>query len=245
MVTILINKMVPPMAKLNAKLSLGDKVNQSAWRTLVLVPVLALGGLLMVFSAHLVAADTDGSIAVNPEAVFQSQCASCHGNTAKGTVLAPALAGQQSAYIQRQLMHFKNGLRGKHSTDSYGAQMLAIATALEAEAISQLAAYLSELDANKSSTTSATADLRKGYTYYHSTCGGCHGGQAEGNSMLNAPRLNTLSAEYLHRQLDYFAKGVRGAHKEDRFGRQMAMMSKSLDAKTLADVIAFITTQPK
>jgi len=208
----------------------------------------------MVLSANLGAEDevstsTTNSFTLQPKALFQAQCASCHGDQAEGTALAPSLAGQQSAYLERQLTHFKNGLRGEHTSDRYGAQMVAIAAGLESSAIAPLAAYLAKLTANQSTlpTTASTAgaDLRKGYTYYHSTCGGCHGGQAEGNPLLNAPRLDTLSTEYLHRQLDYFAKGVRGAHKQDRFGRQMAMMSKSLDSKTLADVITFIATQPQ
>ena len=238
------------MVKLNARYPQRYTLKRSAWLNLVLV----MGSVLMVLSANLAAEDevstqTFNSLALKPKALFQAQCASCHGDKAEGTVLAPSLAGQQSAYLERQLTHFKNGLRGEHSSDSYGAQMVAIAAGLESRAIAPLAAYLAELTAHQSATPTAAsiapADLRKGYTYYHSTCGGCHGGQAEGNPLLNAPRLDTLSTEYLHRQLDYFAKGVRGAHQQDRFGRQMAMMSKSLDQKTLADVITFIATQPQ
>lgn len=177
------------------------------------------------------------------EAQFASQCASCHGDRAQGTELAPALAGQQQAYVQRQLEHFKTGLRGGDDRDLQGAQMKALASGLDETAIEQLAAYVAQLPTTQSDAQVAT-DQRRGYTYYHSTCGGCHGGQAEGNSLLNAPRLAGLSGEYLQRQMKHFSTGVRGTQKQDRFGRQMAMMSKSLDAETLADVIAFITTQP-
>ena len=174
---------------------------------------------------------------------FASQCASCHGDQAQGTALAPALAGQQQAYIQRQLQHFKAGLRGDDKRDLQGAQMKALASALDETAMAQLASYVAQLPTTQSDAQTPK-DQRRGYTYYHSTCGGCHGGKAEGNALLNAPRLAGLSGEYLQRQMKHFASGVRGAHQQDRFGRQMAMMSKSLDAETLADVIAFITTQP-
>ena len=178
------------------------------------------------------------------EEQFKTQCASCHGGGAQGTAMAPALAGQQQAYVKRQLQHFKQGLRGADGRDVQGAQMKALVSMLDESAMEQLANYVSQLPAIQSQQVQQAKDQRRGYTYYHSTCGGCHGGQAEGNVLLNAPRLAGLSGEYLHRQMKHFSTGVRGSHQQDRFGRQMAMMSKSLDAEILADVIAFITAQP-
>lgn len=177
--------------------------------------------------------------------LFSGQCASCHGADAQGTSLAPGLAGQQGDYLARQLKHFKSGLRGGHQKDLLGAQMVAVSTALNETSVMAVAAYLSSLPQAGASAPEATAsNQRRGYTYYHSTCGGCHGGKAEGNSLLNAPRLAGLSVEYLERQIQHFATGVRGTDQQDRFGRQMAMMSKSLNEETLADVIAFIAAQP-
>ncbi len=179
--------------------------------------------------------------------LFSVQCASCHGADAKGTALAPALAGQQADYLARQLKHFKSGLRGAHAKDQFGAQMVAVSAALDDVAMVAVSAYLSQLPqagASIAENTEASSNQRRGYTYYHSTCGGCHGGKAEGNPLLNAPRLAGMSVDYLDRQIQHFATGVRGTHKQDRFGRQMAMMSKSLNEETLADVIAFIAAQP-
>ncbi len=189
------------------------------------------------------------SSASEAETLFSARCASCHGSEAKGTLLAPALAGQQIDYLARQLKHFKSGLRGNHAKDVLGAQMVAVSSALDEAAVVAVSTYLSQLPqtrANSALTGSkaAAANQRRGYTYYHSTCGGCHGGKAEGNPLLNAPRLAGLSVEYLQRQILHFATGIRGTDKQDRYGRQMAMMSKSLDKETLADVIAFIAAQP-
>ncbi len=179
--------------------------------------------------------------------LFSTQCASCHGADAKGTALAPALAGQQSDYLTRQLRHFKSGLRGAHDQDRFGAQMVVISGSLDDSAMASVSAYVSQLPSTGDSSaksTSVNSNQRRGYTYYHSTCGGCHGGKAEGNPLLNAPKLTGLSVDYLERQIQHFATGIRGNHKQDRFGRQMAMMSKSLDKETLADVLAFIAAQP-
>jgi cytochrome c553 len=50
-----------------------------------------------------------------------------------------------------------------------------------------------------------------------------------------------LDAAYLKRQYQNFQQGLRGAHPEDKYGRQMKMMSTSLPSdKDLDDVIAYI-----
>jgi cytochrome c oxidase subunit 2 len=75
------------------------------------------------------------------------------------------------------------------------------------------------------------------------TCVPCHGARAEGNASLFAPRLAGLDAAYLKRQYRHFRDGVRGAHPQDRYGRQMSVMAKVLPTdKDLEDVIAFIHT---
>ena len=56
--------------------------------------------------------------------------------------------------------------------------------------------------------------------------------------------LAMLDAVYLKRQFQNFQRGLRGTHADDKFGRQMKMMSTALSAdKDLDDVIAFIHSQ--
>lgn len=169
-------------------------------------------------------------------------CIACHGDAAQGNVAlgAPALAGQDSAYLVRQLQHFKSGVRGSDPRDSQGAQMRAMALPLSDDAMLQLAQYLSALP-QPVPTGTAAGDLKNGNNFYHAKCGACHGGKAEGNPGLNAPGLAWLDAAYLERQFHNFQLGVRGAHADDKFGRQMKMMSTSLPTeKDLDDVIAYI-----
>ncbi|MCZ6831624.1 MAG: cytochrome c, partial [Gammaproteobacteria bacterium] len=72
-------------------------------------------------------------------------------------------------------------------------------------------------------------------------CGACHGGKAQGNPALNAPRLAGLDSAYLKRQYQNYVAGIRGAHADDRYGKQMAMMATLLSTEQdLDDVIAFI-----
>lgn len=187
-----------------------------------------------------VAALAEGAV----EPLYQP-CAVCHGDVGQGNagLGAPALAGQGSAYLARQLQHFKAGIRGGDPRDTQGAQMKAMATPLSDDAIQQLAGYLAALPPPILQAP-ATGDLKNGNNLYHAKCGACHGGKAEGNPGLNAPGLAWLDAAYLKHQYHNFQLGVRGAHADDKYGRQMKMMSTSLPTdKDLDDVIAFIQSQ--
>lgn len=185
-----------------------------------------------------------GNAATGPQ--LYATCAACHGARAEGNpaLNAPALAGQQADYLQRQLQNFRAGLRGTHKDDLPGAQMRAAASVLRDDAaVAAVARHLAGLP-ETTVTPAAGADLRNGNNLYHGKCGACHGGKAEGNAALSAPRLAGLDAAYLKRQHRNFREGVRGARPEDRYGRQMGMMAKVLPTeKDLDDVIAFVHAQ--
>ncbi len=175
------------------------------------------------------------------EAKYQA-CAACHSAMGEGNVAlqAPALAGQDAAYLERQLRHFKSGMRGSDPEDTQGAQMKAMAATLADEDIPVVAAYLAALPV-PAVTAPEQGDLRNGNNYYQSKCGACHGGKAQGNAGLNTPGLAWLDATYMKRQYRNFQQGLRGTDPQDRYGRQMKMMSTSLPSdKDLDDVIAYI-----
>jgi cytochrome c553 len=180
----------------------------------------------------------------NAQAKYQP-CAACHGDVAQGNAElgAPALAGQEAVYLQRQLQHFKSGVRGADPRDMRGAQMKAMSATLTDDDILLLTEYLAALP-QAIPVSSAMGDLKNGNNYFQATCGACHGGQAQGNPGLNAPALAMLDAAYLKTQYQNFRLGIRGAHPDDTYGRQMKMMSTSLPSdKDLDDVIAFIHSQ--
>jgi cytochrome c oxidase subunit 2 len=79
----------------------------------------------------------------------------------------------------------------------------------------------------------------------YALCSGCHGANAEGNVALNAPSLNGLSDWYLARQLNYYKQGIRGSHKDDLFGKQMAPMAATLaDDTAVKNISAYIQSLP-
>lgn len=197
-----------------------------------------LGCVLLLGSGALWAADGRAQFA---------SCIACHGSKGEGntTLGAPAIAGQDAAYLQRQLQHFRAGRRGTHKSDTFGAQMrTAGATTLRDDAaVAAVAAYVAALPKTRQAAP-AKGDLRNGNNLYHGKCGACHGGNAEGNRALNAPRLAGLDAAYIRRQFAYFRDGVRGTDPKDVPGRQMTMMARTLPAdRDLEDVIAFIHQQ--
>lgn len=186
------------------------------------------------------------SFAAEGDKLF-TQCIACHGKKGEGNpaLNAPAIAGQDAAYLERQLRSFRSNRRGKHKSDSIGAQMQAAALSMLADdaAVTTVSAYVATLP-KASSAAPANGDLRKGNNLYQGKCGACHGGAAEGNTALKSPRLAGLDAAYLKRQFANFRDGIRGTDTQDVPGRQMAMMAKTLaNERELDDIIAFIQQQ--
>lgn len=185
------------------------------------------------------------SFAADGKVLF-TPCVACHGTKGEGNpaLNAPAIAGQDAAYLERQLRSFRTGTRGKHKADAFGAQMRAGAATLANDAaIASVAACVAALPKTLPAKR-ASGDLRNGNNLYQGKCGACHGGAAEGNPALKAPRLAGLDAVYLKRHFAFFRDGVRGVDPQDTPGRQMAMMAKTLAGeRELDDVIAFIHQQ--
>ena len=172
-------------------------------------------------------------------------CVACHGPNAEGmpALNSPGLAGQSESYLMRQLWDFKKGNRGAAEGDTIGAQMRPMAMALpDGQAIANVAAYLSSLPPSKPAAT-IEGDADNGQKLYTSKCGACHGGQGWGNEALYTPRLTIIGDAYLIRQVNNFQDGLRGAHKDAQYGKQMAMMAKVVTEDELLDIAAFLNEQ--
>ena len=169
-------------------------------------------------------------------------CVACHGAAGEGNAAlnAPAIAGQSADYTERQLRHFRSGVRGSDSADTLGMQMRGMAASLSDEDMSAIAAWLAE-QPRPNVTPSHPGDLKNGNDYYHSKCDACHGAWGEGNARLHAPAIAWLDAAYIKRQFEHYQQGVRGSHPEDTYGKQMQLMSGVLpEAGFLDDIIAYM-----
>ena len=77
----------------------------------------------------------------------------------------------------------------------------------------------------------------------YAVCSACHGAQAEGLALSNAPKLSGQDPIYLKRQLQNYKAGLRGTHEDDVNGRIMAPMAATLVTDAMIDnVIAYIGT---
>jgi cytochrome c oxidase subunit 2 len=91
--------------------------------------------------------------------------------------------------------------------------------------------------------TQAAADVEAGRGTF-AVCTACHGGNAEGNQALNAPKLAGLPAWYIERQLHNFKQGVRGGAPGDAIASQMAAIAAPLDESTIRNVAAYVASLP-
>ncbi len=79
----------------------------------------------------------------------------------------------------------------------------------------------------------------------YAVCAACHGQQGEGLLALNSPKIAGQEAWYLKRQLKNYQSGLRGAHEDDIYGKQMAPMAATLaNDAAINNVIAHIETFP-
>lgn len=190
--------------------------------------------------AALLCAGSHGAVS-QPEVDDPTYCLTCHGAAGQGNpaIEAPVLAGMSSTYLERQLKHFRSGLRGTHEKDTAGAEMHGIARVMSDEGIRRAVAYLADLPARSYAAAGLPGNPVAGEKVYQ-TCGACHGPQAKGNEALAAPGLEYQEPTYLRRQLTHFRDGIRGSNNSDVTGQQMAAVSTGLSDDDIINVVAYI-----
>ena len=185
-----------------------------------------------------------GGDAVAGQATY-ALCAACHGAQGQGMqpLNAPQIAGLEGWYLRRQIQYFKDGVRGTHEGDIYGATMAPIMPAAlpDEQAIDNVVAYIETLPAEPA-PTGVIGDAQRGEDLY-TTCAACHGERGEGRWAMNAPALAGRTDWYTVTQLKNFREGIRGSHPADLYGDQMMMMAEFLVGdQSINDVVAYINT---
>lgn len=190
--------------------------------------------------AALLCAGSHGAIS-QPEVEDPTYCLTCHGAAGQGNpaIEAPVLAGMSSTYLERQLKHFRSGIRGTHDKDTAGAEMHGMARVMSDEGIRRAVAFVADLPARRYATTGIQGDLAAGEKVYQ-TCSTCHGPRAKGNEALSAPGLDYQEPTYLRRQLTHFRDAIRGSSDSDVMGQQMAAVSTALSDDDIINVVAYI-----
>jgi len=143
-----------------------------------------------------------------PATTVRNVCSKCHGpGGSGGSGLFPRLAGQQAAYLERQLKSFRGHDRADEHARSY---MWGVARPLTDAQIHGLAVYLSSRPAVKSTPSSDPALAARGRQLFEKgvaerqipACIDCHGPTAGGVEEI--PRLAGQHRDYLYRQITQF-----------------------------------------
>lgn len=171
-------------------------------------------------------------------------CAGCHGNSGEGRaeMFAPALAGQDPAYLIRQLRLFRAGERGKPE-DRHGFQMHGRGMALPGDrGVRDVVSYIATLPVPRPADAAARPDPKAAALY--ETCAACHGARGEGNPDVGAPRLAGLSRAYIATQLGNFRSGLRGSDPNDAPAAAMAATAKQLPNDAAVAAVAAYVGRP-
>jgi cytochrome c553 len=177
---------------------------------------------LIVFSSTAYAADAPTATPAKPdpakgEALFTNgdagrnitACISCHGAAGNSTIVQnPRLAGQNEAYIVKELNNFK-------TADRSNPIMSPMAKLLTDDDIKNLAAYLS-VQVPKSDAAKNAATLALGKQIYRGgiadknvpACAACHGPTGAGIP-VQYPRLAGQHEDYTVAELTNFRAGTR------------------------------------
>ena len=178
-------------------------------------------------------------------------CIACHGPNGEGiqATNSPRISGLKQPYLVSQLQKFRSGIRGNDPTDTFGAQMAAMAKVLpDDQAVEDVAAFIATLNSSNPTRTENSGDAKRGSEEYIQ-CTSCHGFSGQGfkgrkgqNPIYDSPRLAGQHDWYIIRQLINFRDGVRGL-AEDKSGNYMAARAKPLrDDQTIKDIAAYIGT---
>lgn len=176
-------------------------------------------------SAGVHAADT-----ARAEAIVSQTCHLCHGKDGENSnAVYPRLAGQNAAYIAKQLGDFKSGRRK--------GTMTAMVTNLSEAEMVALGKYFSSKPA-KAHRVSDPDFAAVGQYLYHNgnrwsgvaSCASCHGAEAVGSETL--PRLAGQHARYLVTQLKDF--NTRERTNDNEVMHSIASKLTELEVEALA-----------
>lgn len=168
-------------------------------RPIALLAALGLGTAL----APAMAADL-----ARAEAIVAEKCHLCHGKDGESSsAIYPRLAGQNAAYITKQLADFKSGRRKSDTMNEMTAE-------LTPEEMAALGEYFSKKPAKSHRVSDPDLTAVGKYIFHNgnkwsgvAACASCHGEDGAGNE--NLPRLAGQHMRYLITQLQDFNQRER------------------------------------
>lgn len=182
------------------------------------------------------------ALALEPNAaegghLYSKHCMSCHRRHAKGDVtsVTPALAGQVSSYVIKQLADLVEGYRELPEMH----RQLARTELANPQAMRDLSAYLTGLQPIAEPEVGDGKQLRLGSRIYRTVCAQCHGMRGEGAEVDRVPALRGQHYSYVLRQ----ARQLSSGHREGVDLGVLALLD-ALSLDQLAAVADYISRLP-
>jgi cbb3-type cytochrome c oxidase subunit III len=209
-----------------------------------------LACLLALFPASMALAN--GSAEAG--AAKAAACSACHGAPGANSLMGeyPNLAGQNAAYIERQLHLMHDGKRTAREGDAMSAMMAPMAATLSDQDIADVAAYYATLV--PAGLEADAAYWQAGQRLYRAgdrergipACAACHGPVGRGNPAAGYPALRAQQAMYLVKQLKAYGADTRYTHNEKGVsnggdvGQIMRSIATRLTENDMRDLAAYV-----
>lgn len=193
-----------------------------------------------------VSAPPKGNALLGREKIDSERCQECHGIDGQGAGHANGpegkfakLAGQDAAYILKQMQDFRSGAR-KHD------QMAIMARSVSDEDVRDIAAYFAGLPVMKGEPDpQAAASAALGQRLYAQgdaargvlACASCHSPASQGQGSALAPRIAGQEWRYLDKQLRDWRSGERKNSPDGVMNKALAPLTDT-DIEALANHLA-------
>ena len=176
-------------------------------------------------------------------------CDACHGTNGNSeTADWPSIAGQNAAYLARQMELLRSGARSS-------PEMQPMAAPLSDADIVDLAAHYAAQAVVTS--TGNSGDTKIGESLYRNgdparaipACSSCHGINGEGNAATGDPAVRAQQAGYTSRQLEAYAKRTRysgESHSEQNNPNLQIMRetAEKLTSEEIRSLAAYLRAMP-
>lgn len=146
------------------------------------------------------------------QALYQKNCASCHGADGNSVILLfPNLSKQHEVYLKKELHDYQQGAQGKRNDPI----MTPVAQRLSQQDVEDIVSYIASFPGHNDAVQPNL--LVRGQQLYragdHATkvpaCASCHAPTGEGNAQAVYPALAGQHADYIVQQLKAFQSGQR------------------------------------
>jgi cytochrome c553 len=166
-------------------------------------------------------------------------CAACHGADGNSAVpMWPKIAGQNEAYLKRQLDLIKSGARPV-------PEMTGIVAGMTEQDFTNLAAYYATQTTSAGLADEGSIAVAEGLykagdpSIEAPACMACHGPAGEGNPLAGYPKLAGQHAVYTEKMLMGFRSGTTWGEEDSSSGIMVGVSHRLTDAqiKALASYI--------